>query len=121
MITTRGGGVRGRWITGNPFSKGVLLALELARLSLFFGKLRFHEPRMDTNEPEFTIRWCRFVLNSRLILFARVKQRRIQDRPEMDDPAEQEKPENRRQTKLQDRHEQPALKQLPQTRNKETA
>ena len=39
----------------------------------------------------------------------------------MDDPSEQEKPEDRGQAKLDNRHEQPALKQLPQARNKETA
>jgi len=39
----------------------------------------------------------------------------------MDDPSEQEKPEDRSQAKLDNRHKQPALKQLPQAGNKETA
>ena len=39
----------------------------------------------------------------------------------MNDPSEQEKPEDCRQTELHDRHEQSALQQLPQARNKETA
>jgi hypothetical protein len=39
----------------------------------------------------------------------------------MDNPAQQHKPEDRGQAKLDDRHHQPALKQLPQTGNKETA
>ena len=38
----------------------------------------------------------------------------------MDDPSQQEKPKNRRQTKLDNRHQQPALKQLPESGNKET-
>jgi len=39
----------------------------------------------------------------------------------MDDPSQQKKPEDRSQAKLDNRHEQPALKQLPQAGNKETA
>ena len=39
----------------------------------------------------------------------------------MNDPSQQEKPKNRRQTKLDDRHQQPTLKQLPEAGNKETA
>ena len=39
----------------------------------------------------------------------------------MDDPSQQEKPENRRQAKLNNRHQQPALEQLPEPGNKETA
>jgi len=39
----------------------------------------------------------------------------------MDDPSQQEKPEDRSQAKLDNRREQPALKQLSQARNKETA
>ena len=39
----------------------------------------------------------------------------------MDDPSEQEKPKDCRQTELDDRHEQSALQQLAQTGNKETA
>ena len=38
----------------------------------------------------------------------------------MDDPSEQDKPEDGSQAKLDNRHEQPALKQLPQAGNKET-
>ncbi len=39
----------------------------------------------------------------------------------MDDPPEQDKPEYCRQTKLDNCHQQAALKQLSQTGNKETA
>jgi hypothetical protein len=39
----------------------------------------------------------------------------------MDDPSQQEKPKNCRQTKLDDRHKQPALEQLAEAGNKETA
>ena len=39
----------------------------------------------------------------------------------MDDPPEQDKPEDCRQTKLDDRHQQSALKQLPQAGDEETA
>ena len=39
----------------------------------------------------------------------------------MDDPSQQEKPKNCRQAKLHDRHQQPALEQLPEAGNKETA
>ena len=39
----------------------------------------------------------------------------------MDDPPEQDKPEDCRQTKLDDRHPQSALKQLPQAGDEETA
>jgi hypothetical protein len=38
----------------------------------------------------------------------------------MDDPPEQEEPEDCGQAKLDNRHQQPALKQLPQAGNKET-
>jgi hypothetical protein len=39
----------------------------------------------------------------------------------MDDPPEQDKPEDCRQTKLDDRHHQSALKQLPQAGDEETS
>ena len=39
----------------------------------------------------------------------------------MDDPSEQDKPEDRSQAKLDNRHEQPSLEQLPKAGNKETA
>jgi len=39
----------------------------------------------------------------------------------MDDPSQQEKPKNRSQTKLDNSHQQPALEQLPEAGNKETA
>ena len=39
----------------------------------------------------------------------------------MDNPSEQHKPEDRRQTKLDNRHQQPALEQLSEAGNKETA
>ena len=54
-------------------------------------------------------------------LLARLKKCSVEDGPEMDDPSQQEKPKNRRQTKLDNRHQQPALEQLPESGNKETA
>ena len=54
-------------------------------------------------------------------LLARLKKCSVEDGPEMDDPSQQEKPKNRRQTKLDNRHQQPALEQLPEAGNKETA
>ena len=54
-------------------------------------------------------------------LCGRVEKSGVEDRPEMDDPPEQDKPENRRQTKLDDRHHQSTLKQLPQAGDEETA
>jgi len=42
-------------------------------------------------------------------LFRWLKKRGIEDRPEMDNPSEQDKPEDRRQTELDDRHQQSAL------------
>jgi hypothetical protein len=39
----------------------------------------------------------------------------------MDHPAEQDKPETRRKTELQDRHEQPALQQLAEAWNEKAA
>jgi hypothetical protein len=43
----------------------------------------------------------------------------IQDGPEVDDPAQEEEPEDTRQDELDDRHEQASLKQLPQAGNEE--
>ena len=54
-------------------------------------------------------------------LSARLKKGGIENGPEMDDPPQQYEPEDRGQTKLDDRHEQSALEQLPQPWNKETA
>jgi len=54
-------------------------------------------------------------------LIARLKKCGVEDGPEMDDPSQQEKPKNCRQAKLHDRHQQPALEQLPEAGNKETA
>jgi len=54
-------------------------------------------------------------------LFPWLKKRGVEDRPEVDDPPEQDKPEDCRQTKLDDRHHQSALKQLPQAGDEETA
>ena len=39
----------------------------------------------------------------------------------MDDPPQQEKPKNGRKAKLDNRHHQPALEQLSEAGNKETA
>ena len=46
-------------------------------------------------------------------LSARLEERGIENGPEMDDPPKQDEPEDRGQTKLNDRHEQSALEQLP--------
>jgi len=54
-------------------------------------------------------------------LLAWLEKRGVEDGPEMNDPSQQETPKNCRQTKLNNRHQQPALKQLPEARNKETA
>jgi hypothetical protein len=54
-------------------------------------------------------------------LFLWLKKSGIEDGPEMDDPPEQDKPEDCRQAKLDDRHQQSALKQLPQAGDEETA
>ena len=54
-------------------------------------------------------------------LLARFKKCSVEDGPEMDDPPQQEKPKNGRQAKLDNRHHQPALEQLPEAGNKETA
>jgi hypothetical protein len=45
----------------------------------------------------------------------------VENGPEVNDPPQQNKPEDRRQTKLDDRHQQPPLKQLPQAGNKKAA
>jgi len=54
-------------------------------------------------------------------LIARPKKCSVEDGPKMDDPSQQEKPKNRRQAKLDNRHQQPALEQLAEAGNKETA
>lgn len=54
-------------------------------------------------------------------LLARLKKCSVEDGPEMDHPSQQEKPKNRRQAKLDNRHQQPPLEQLPEAGNKETA
>jgi hypothetical protein len=56
-----------------------------------------------------------------IALGAGLKQSGVKNRPEVDDPSKQDKPEYRGQAKLQDRHQQPALEQLPQAWNEETA
>jgi hypothetical protein len=80
---------------------------------------------MNTNTHEFTklvcfanySDWCCFVVK----LARRLEKSGVEDRPQMDDPPEQDKPEDCRQTKLDDRHHQSALKQLPQAGDEETA
>jgi len=51
---------------------------------------------------------------------SRFKKCRIQNRPEVNEPTEQDKPEDSSQTKLDNGHEQSALKQLPQSRDEKT-
>jgi hypothetical protein len=81
---------------------------------------------MNTNTHEFTklvcfanylSDWCCFVVK----LARRLEKSGVEDRPEMDDPPEQDKPEDCCQTKLDDRHHQSALKQLPKAGDEETA
>jgi hypothetical protein len=47
--------------------------------------------------------------------------RSVQDRPEVDNPAKQGNPENRRKHELDDCHKEPALKELTKTGNEKTA
>jgi len=49
------------------------------------------------------------------------KKRGVENRPKVDDPSQQDKPKDRSQTKLNNCHQQAALKQLPQARNEKTA
>jgi len=53
-------------------------------------------------------------------LARRLEESGVEYGPEMDDPPEQDKPEDCRQTKLDDRHQQSALKQLSQAGDEET-
>ena len=81
---------------------------------------------MNTNTHKFTelvwlanylSDWYCFVVK----LARRLEKSGVEDRPKMDDPSEQDKPEDCRQTKLDDRHQQSTLKQLPQAGDEETA
>jgi len=74
---------------------------------------------MDTNEHEFIERPS-IRVNSWLIIRG-LEKSGIEDGPKMDDPSQQYKPKDRRQTKLDNCHQQAALKQLPQAGNKKTA
>src|ERR1700758_3852087 len=49
----------------------------------------------------------------------RLPDRRVDHRPEMDDPAEQEEPQHSGQHELDERHENPALEKLSQPRDEE--
>jgi len=44
----------------------------------------------------------------------------VENRPKVNKPSKQDEPEYRRQNKLKDRHQQPTLKQLAQSRDEET-
>ncbi len=48
-------------------------------------------------------------------------ERGVEDRPEMDEPPEENKPKDGGEAKLHDGDEEPALEQLSQSRNEETA
>ena len=81
---------------------------------------------MNTNTHEFTKLVCLATYLSDSCWFVvrlarRLEKSGVEDRPEVDDPPEQDKPEDCRQTKLDDRHPQSALKQLPQAGDEETA
>lgn len=52
---------------------------------------------------------------------ARLKQCRVEDRPEMDSPAEQEEPQHGGQHKLHDGHQQPALQKLAEAGDEKAA
>jgi hypothetical protein len=45
----------------------------------------------------------------------------VENRPEVNEPAKQDEPKHRRENKLKDCYQQPALQQLPESWNKETA
>ena len=47
--------------------------------------------------------------------------RRVENRPQVNQPAKENDPEHGRETKLNDRNHKPALNQLPEARNEETA
>src|SRR3954471_12126607 len=49
----------------------------------------------------------------------RLPPRRIQNRPEMHQPPEQEEPQHGRETELEDRHQETPLEQLPETGEEE--
>lgn len=53
-------------------------------------------------------------------LLGRLEKRSVEDGPEMDNPSQQDEPEDCSQAKLDDGHQQPALKQLAQARDEET-
>lgn len=45
----------------------------------------------------------------------------VENRPEVDDPPEEDEPEHGRETKLNDRDQESTLQELPETRDEETA
>ncbi len=55
------------------------------------------------------------------LLHSALPERGVEDRPEVDEPPEKDDPEDRGEEELNDCHQQPALNQLPETRDKETA
>src|SRR5205823_5362724 len=99
MIAARDGRIWRRSIIRDPFSKRIFLAPKFSGVGLFGRKLRAH---LTTNGHEFKKRplphsfsdSCPFVFNSWLIYLGWPKKRRVEDRPEMDNPAQQHKPEN---------------------------
>ena len=54
-------------------------------------------------------------------LLGRLEKRSVEDGPEMNNPSQQDEPENCSQAELDDRHQQPALQQLSETWDKKTA
>ena len=54
-------------------------------------------------------------------LGARLVERGVEDRPEVDKPSEKDDPEDRGEDELNDRDKKPALEQLPEPRDEETA
>jgi hypothetical protein len=55
------------------------------------------------------------------LLVLGLKQRRVEDRPQMDEPSQKKNPENASETELNDCDQQPALEQLAEAWNKKTA
>ena len=66
-----------------------------------------------------TTRLC--VGSDELQIDLRFEHRCVDDRPEMDEPAEQHDPEHTREHEHDDRHQQPTLNELPEPRDEEAA
>ena len=61
------------------------------------------------------------VLSRQAFLVPRLEKSRVENRPERNEPAKKDKPEQGREDKLNDGDEQTPLKQLTESRHKKTA